>query len=32
VILPQGIRNALPALINHTVLLFKNTSLAMVIG
>lgn len=32
VILPQGIRNSLPALINHTVLLFKNTSLAMVIG
>ncbi|PWC13380.1 amino acid ABC transporter permease [Brenneria corticis] len=32
VILPQGVRNALPALINHTVLLFKNTSLAMVIG
>ncbi len=32
VILPQAIRNALPSLINHTVLLFKNTSLAMVIG
>ncbi|WP_034911500.1 MULTISPECIES: amino acid ABC transporter permease [Erwinia] len=32
VILPQGIRNALPSIINHTVLLFKNTSLAMVIG
>ena len=32
VILPQGIRNALPSVINHTVLLFKNTSLAMVIG
>ncbi|NIF23856.1 amino acid ABC transporter permease [Candidatus Pantoea multigeneris] len=32
VILPQGIRNAWPALINHTVLLFKNTSLAMAIG
>lgn len=32
VILPQGVRNALPAVINHTVLLFKNTSLAMVIG
>lgn len=32
VILPQGVRNALPALLNHTVLLFKNTSLAMVIG
>ena len=32
VILSQGIRNALPSVINHTVLLFKNTSLAMVIG
>ncbi|HEY0208850.1 amino acid ABC transporter permease [Acerihabitans sp.] len=32
VILPQGMRNALPSLLNHTVLLFKNTSLAMVIG
>ena len=32
IILPQGIRNALPSLINHTVLLFKNTSLAMAIG
>ncbi|CAM3593441.1 ABC transporter permease [Rouxiella silvae] len=32
IILPQGMRNALPSLINHTVLLFKNTSLAMVIG
>ncbi|WP_304165933.1 amino acid ABC transporter permease [Lonsdalea britannica] len=32
VILPQGLRNSLPSLINHTVLLFKNTSLAMVIG
>lgn len=32
VILPQGIRNALPLVVNHTVLLFKNTSLAMVIG
>ncbi|KGT94584.1 ABC transporter permease [Erwinia typographi] len=32
VILPQGLRNALPSLLNHTVLLFKNTSLAMVIG
>ncbi|ATO34866.1 Arginine transport system permease protein ArtQ [Dickeya dianthicola] len=30
--LPQGIRNALPSIINHSVLLFKNTSLAMVIG
>jgi polar amino acid transport system permease protein len=32
VIVPQGIRNALPSVVNHTVLLFKNTSLAMVIG
>jgi len=32
VILPQGVRNCLPSLINHTVLLFKNTSLAMAIG
>lgn len=32
VILPQGVRNALPSVINHSVLLFKNTSLAMVIG
>lgn len=32
VILPQAIRHALPSLINHTVLLFKNTSLAMSIG
>jgi polar amino acid transport system permease protein len=32
IILPQAMRNALPSLINHTVLLFKNTSLAMVIG
>lgn len=32
VILPQGVRNCLPSLINHTVLLFKNTSLAIAIG
>ncbi|ROL68837.1 ABC transporter permease [Pseudomonas chlororaphis] len=32
VILPQGVRHCLPSLINHTVLLFKNTSLAMAIG
>ncbi len=32
VILPQGLRNALPSILNHSVLLFKNTSLAMVIG
>jgi polar amino acid transport system permease protein len=32
IILPQAIRNAIPALVNHTVSLFKNTSLGMVIG
>lgn len=32
VLMPQAIRNALPALVNHTVSLFKNTSLAMAIG
>jgi polar amino acid transport system permease protein len=32
VVLPQAFRIALPTLINHTVLLFKNTSLAMTIG
>ncbi|AFC86971.1 amino acid ABC transporter permease [Frateuria aurantia] len=32
VILPQAIRHAMPALINNSVLLFKNTSLAMTIG
>ncbi|MFM0303595.1 amino acid ABC transporter permease [Paraburkholderia sediminicola] len=32
VILPQAFRIALPPFINHTVLLFKNTSLAMAIG
>lgn len=32
VVLPQAIRIALPTLVNHTVLLFKNTSLAMTIG
>lgn len=32
VILPQAVRVAMPALINHTVLLFKNTSLAMTVG
>ena len=32
VVLPQAIRIALPTLISHTVLLFKNTSLAMTIG
>ena len=32
IILPQAIRNAIPALVNHTVSLFKNSSLAMAIG
>ena len=32
VVLPQALRASLPTLINHTVLLFKNTSLAMTIG
>lgn len=32
IVLPQAIRVAMPPFINHTVLLFKNTSLAMVIG
>lgn len=32
VILPQALRKAIPPMINHTVLLFKNTSLAMAIG
>ena len=32
VILPQGIRVAMPALLNQTLLLFKNSSLAMAIG
>lgn len=32
VILPQAVRNAVPALVNHTVSLFKNTSLAVAIG
>ncbi|HSV78498.1 MAG TPA: amino acid ABC transporter permease [Ramlibacter sp.] len=32
VVLPQAVRIALPTLVNHTVLLFKNTSLAMAIG
>ncbi len=30
--LPQAIRNAVPALINRSVSLFKNSSLAMAIG
>ena len=32
VVMPQGVRNALPPLINHTVSLFKNSSLGIVIG
>lgn len=32
VLMPQGVRNALPALVNHSVSLFKNSSLALVIG
>lgn len=32
VILPQAIRTSLPPFINHTVILFKNTSLAMALG
>lgn len=32
VVMPQAIRNCLPSLINHSVTLFKNTSLAMAIG
>lgn len=32
VILPQAFRIALPPMVSHTVLLFKNTSLAMAIG
>ena len=32
VLIPQGARNALPALVNHSVSLFKNSSLAIVIG
>lgn len=32
VILPQAVRNAMPALVNHSVSLFKNSSLAMAIG
>jgi polar amino acid transport system permease protein len=32
VLMPQAYRHALPALVNHTVSLFKNSSLAMAIG
>lgn len=32
VVMPQAMRTALPPFINHTVILFKNTSLAMALG
>ena len=32
VILPQAFRIAIPPLLNQTLLLFKNTSLAMAVG
>jgi polar amino acid transport system permease protein len=32
IILPQAVRHAVPALVNHSVSLFKNSSLAMAIG
>lgn len=32
ILLPQALRNALPALVNQTLALFKATSLAMMIG
>ncbi|HSW03863.1 amino acid ABC transporter permease [Aquabacterium sp.] len=32
VLMPQAVRHALPALVNHSVSLFKNSSLAMAIG
>lgn len=32
IVLPQALRISLPTIINHTVLLFKNTSLAMTVG
>jgi polar amino acid transport system permease protein len=32
VLFPQALRNSLPALVSHTVSLFKNSSLAMAIG
>ena len=32
VVLPQAVRIAMPTLVSHTVLLFKNTSLAMTVG
>ena len=32
VLMPQAVRNAVPALVNHSVSLFKNSSLAMAIA
>ena len=32
VLMPQAVRNAVPALVNHSVSLFKNSRLAMAIG
>ncbi|MFB9948345.1 amino acid ABC transporter permease [Rhizobium puerariae] len=32
VVMPQGVRNALPPLINHSTSLFKNSSLGVLIG
>ena len=32
IVLPQALRNMAPAIMNRTVALFKNTSLAFVIG
>lgn len=32
IILPQAIRETIPPLLNNTLLLFKNTSIAMIIG
>ena len=32
VLMPQAVRNAVPALVNHSVSLFKNSTLAMAIG
>jgi len=32
VLMPQAVRNAIPSLVNHSVSLFKNSSLAMAIG
>jgi polar amino acid transport system permease protein len=32
ILMPQALRHSMPALVNHTVSLFKNSSLAMAIG